>query len=134
MVGGAAEEHGGLHHLQRQLDNVGRLGPGGLDVGVGHHAVIGGEILVVVVVAVHDCDFAGLTAAVLAPLAPLPGDAGALEREDGEAVGAVGVVDSLVVGRGGSIQELLGGVGEARGQGRAPAGGGVGAGGLGGGG
>lgn len=128
VVGRAAEEHGGLHHLQRQPDDVGCLGARGLDVGVRHHAIVGGEILVVVAMGVvkvaHDGDFAGLATAVLALLAPLPRNAGALEREDGEAIGAVGVVASLVVGRGGgSIQQLLGRVGEARGQGRASAGG-----------
>lgn len=129
VVGGATEEYGGLHHLQRQPDDIGRLGACGLGVSVGHHTIVGREILVLVAVAVevvdvaHDGDFAGLAAAVLALLAPLPRNAGALEREDGEAIGAVGVVASLVVGRGGSIQQLLGRVGEARGQGRASAGG-----------
>lgn len=124
-VGGGAEQQGGLHHLQRQLDDVGRLRPCGLDVGIGQHAVVGGEVLLLVVVlvaATHDGDLTGLlAAAVLALLASLPRDARALEREDGEAVGAVGVA-SLVVDRGGSIQQFLGGIGEARGQRRAPAG------------
>lgn len=76
----------------------------------------------VLVAATHDGDLAGLLAAtVLALLAPLPRDARALEREDGEAVGAVGIT-SLVVDRGGSIQQLLGRIGEARGQRRSPAG------------
>lgn len=74
------------------------------------------------VVAVHDCDFAGLlAAAILALLTPLPRDTRALEREDGEAVGAVGFT-SLILDRGGSIQQLLGRIGEARSQRRAPAG------------